>query len=121
MPKKMNTRRRSRRGKRARKYRGGEITNRKADLPNPTDSAAQPQPYIPPASAAEPASDVAPTATNSASEGGRRRKTRKMSTGADTWREGVMRVYKELKAKKPSTRFGDALKEASRRKKAGNL
>jgi hypothetical protein len=44
-----------------------------------------------------------------------------MSTGADTWREGVMRVYKELKAKKPSTRFGDALKEASRRKKAGNL
>ena len=52
---------------------------------------------------------------------GGRRKTRKMSTGADTWREGVMRVYKEMKAKKPSTRFGDALKEASRRKKAGNL
>jgi len=52
---------------------------------------------------------------------GGRRKTRKMSTGADTWRAGVMRVYKEMKAKKPSTRFGDALKEASRRKKAGNL
>jgi hypothetical protein len=52
---------------------------------------------------------------------GGRRKTRKMSTGADTWRAGVMRVYKEMKAKKPTTRFGDALKEASRRKKAGNL
>ena len=53
--------------------------------------------------------------------GGKRRKTRKMSKGADAWREGVMRVYKEMKAKNAHTKFGDALKEASRRKKAGKL
>jgi hypothetical protein len=57
--------------------------------------------------------------------GGKRRKsarkTRKMSKGADTWREGVMRVYKEMKAKNANTKFGDALKEASKRKKAGKL
>ncbi len=46
---------------------------------------------------------------------------RKISKGADTWREGVMRVYKEMKAKNADTKFGDALKEASRRKKAGKL
>lgn len=54
--------------------------------------------------------------------GGKRRKsTRKMSKGADAWREGVMRVYKEMKAKNANTKFGDALKEASKRKKAGKL
>ena len=49
------------------------------------------------------------------------RKTRKSRTGANTWIQSVMRVYKEMKAKTPGTRFGDALKEASKRKKAGNL
>ena len=52
---------------------------------------------------------------------GGNRKTRKMSKGADAWREGVMRVYKEMKAKNADTKFGDALKEASKRKKAGKL
>ena len=37
------------------------------------------------------------------------------------WNLAVMRVYKELKAKKPDVKFGDALKEASKRKKAGKL
>ncbi len=109
----MNTRRRSRRGKRARKYRGGEETLPRSNSPNPTDSLTAPIASIPAA--------TTNSATANSTSGGKRRKTRKMSTGADTWREGVMRVYKELKAKKPSTRFGDALKEASRRKKAGNL
>lgn len=54
------------------------------------------------------------------SEGGRR-KTRKMSKGADAWRDSVMRVYKEMKAKNADTQFKDALVEASRRKKAGQL
>ena len=63
-------------------------------------------------------------------EGGKRRKTNskrktnkthKTSNGANTWREGVMRVYKEMKAKNANIKFGDALKEASKRKKAGNL
>jgi hypothetical protein len=44
-----------------------------------------------------------------------------MSKGADAWREGVMRVYKEMKAKNAKTKFGDALIEASKRKKAGKL
>lgn len=50
-----------------------------------------------------------------------KRKTHKMSKGADSWREGVMRVYKEMKAKNANFKFSDALKEASKRKKAGNL
>lgn len=53
-------------------------------------------------------------------EGGRR-KTRKMSKGASKWTDQVMKVYKEMKSKDDSVRFGDALKEASKRKKAGNL
>lgn len=110
MVKKTHTRRRSRRAKRARKYSGGDTTDRKAEGPNPTDAAPST------ATTNSAANSAAPTGSS-----GGRRKTRKMSTGADTWREGVMRVYKEMKAKKPSTRFGDALKEASRRKKAGNL
>lgn len=48
-------------------------------------------------------------------------KTRKMSKGASSWVESVMGVFKELKAKNPSTKFRDALKEASRRKKSGTL
>ena len=37
------------------------------------------------------------------------------------WNKGVMRVFKEMKAKDKNVKFGAALKEASRRKKAGNL
>jgi hypothetical protein len=46
---------------------------------------------------------------------------KKTSKGADEWRHGVMRVYKELKSKNPNAKFSDALKEASKRKKAGTL
>ena len=53
--------------------------------------------------------------------GGGKRKTRKMSKGADSWRKSLMSVYKEMKAKNPNTKFGDAMKEASSRKKAGKL
>jgi hypothetical protein len=52
---------------------------------------------------------------------GGKRKTRKQSKGASTWVQSVMRVFKELKSKNPATKFRDALKEASKRKKAGNL
>jgi hypothetical protein len=56
-------------------------------------------------------------------KGGNRKtvKAAKGKSGADTWREGVMRVYKEMKSKNANTRFGDALQEASKRKKAGKL
>jgi len=53
--------------------------------------------------------------------GGGKRKTRKQSKGASSWVQSVMSVFKELKAKNPATKFRDALKEASKRKKAGNL
>jgi hypothetical protein len=52
---------------------------------------------------------------------GGKRKTRKQSKGATTWVQSVMKVFKELKAKNPASKFRDALKEASKRKKAGNL
>lgn len=52
---------------------------------------------------------------------GGKRKTRKQSKGATTWVQSVMRVFKELKAKNPATKFRDALKEASKRKKSGKL
>jgi len=45
------------------------------------------------------------------------RKTRK----ASSWNQAVMRVYNEMKRKDRATKFGDALKEASRRKKNGTL
>ena len=37
------------------------------------------------------------------------------------WNKAVKRVYEEMKRKDRSATFGAALKEASRRKKAGNL
>lgn len=49
------------------------------------------------------------------------RKTRKSSRKSSPWNQAVMRVYSELKRKNPNTKFGDALKEASKRKKAGQL
>jgi hypothetical protein len=50
-----------------------------------------------------------------------RKASRKQSGGASDWNKAVMRVYGEMKRKNSSTSFGDALKEASKRKKAGNL
>ena len=45
--------------------------------------------------------------------------TRKAQGG--TWAQKATAVYREMKRKNPATRFADALKEAARRKKAGNL
>ena len=50
-----------------------------------------------------------------------RKASRKQSGGASEWNKAVMRVYGEMKRKDSSVSFGDALKEASARKKAGNL
>jgi hypothetical protein len=47
-----------------------------------------------------------------------RKGTRK--SGSD-WSKKVMAVYKELKAKNKNTRLGDAMREASARKKRGTL
>jgi hypothetical protein len=50
-----------------------------------------------------------------------RKASRKQSGGASEWNKAVMRVYGEMKRKDSNVKFGDALKEASKRKKAGNL
>ena len=48
-----------------------------------------------------------------------RSKTRsqKGGNGADAWRKEVSAVYKELKSKNAEATFGEALKEASKRRK----
>jgi hypothetical protein len=42
--------------------------------------------------------------------------TRKLNKKASAWNQLVMKVYKEMKAKDKSVKFGDALKAASKRK-----
>ncbi len=63
--------------------------------------------------------------TRRASRKGSRKASRKTQSGGkrglSPWNKAVQRVYAELKRKDRSATFGDALKEASKRKKAGNL
>jgi hypothetical protein len=50
------------------------------------------------------------------------RKTMKGGKRAmSSWNKSVKRVYEEMKRKDSNTSFGDALREASRRKKNGTL
>ena len=49
------------------------------------------------------------------------RKGSRKSRKASPWNMAVKRVYNEMKRKDRNASFGDALKEASRRKKAGKL
>ncbi len=42
-------------------------------------------------------------------------------SGASDWNKKVMKVYHEMKAKNKNTKLGDAMRECSRRKKAGKL
>ena len=58
---------------------------------------------------------------NSKNLAGGRRKSRKMSKGASDWTQKVTKLYREMKAKDASARFGDALKRASALKKKGQL
>lgn len=46
---------------------------------------------------------------------------RKLSNGAKSWQKSVMEVYKELKAKDANTKLKDAMIEAAKRKKKGQL
>ena len=56
-------------------------------------------------------------------KGSRKHKTakRKLSQGAQTWLGHVKRIHKELKAKNPNASLKDAMVEASKRKKKGQL
>lgn len=51
------------------------------------------------------------------------RKTRKQDGGRrkSAWNMAVKRVFEEMRRKDRKASFGDALKEASRRKRAGDL
>jgi hypothetical protein len=50
-----------------------------------------------------------------------KRATRGKRSGASDWNKKVMKVYHEMKAKDKSVKLGDAMRECSRRKKAGKL
>ena len=47
--------------------------------------------------------------------------TRKLGAKAKTWQKSVMEVYRELKKKDSNTMLKDAMKEAAKRKKKGEL
>ncbi len=49
------------------------------------------------------------------------RKAKKGTRKASPWNMAVKRVYEEMKRKDRNAKFGDALKEASKRKKNGTL
>ena len=44
------------------------------------------------------------------------KKTRKLSPALKAWNEKVMKVYREMKAKNPDTKLGDAMKAAKAKK-----
>lgn len=47
--------------------------------------------------------------------------TRKLGSKAKSWQKAVMEVYRELKKKDSNTMLKDAMKEAAKRKKKGEL
>jgi len=54
-------------------------------------------------------------------EGGKRRKTHKSKRGPTPWTKFVTKVYQEMKKKNKSVKLGAAMKEASMRKKRGEM
>jgi len=56
-------------------------------------------------------------------QGGRRKvqKTHKKGKGPSDWNKKVMAIYKDMKKKDKNVKLGAAMKEASRRKKRGEL
>ena len=49
------------------------------------------------------------------------KKTQRGGKKMSSWNKTVKRVYEEMKRKNRNATFSDALKEASRRRKAGNV
>jgi hypothetical protein len=60
-------------------------------------------------------------ASSKSSRKSSRKASRKSSRKGSDWNQAVMRVYKELKSKNPNTKLGEAMREASKRKKNGTL
>jgi len=52
---------------------------------------------------------------------GGKKDSKKGSRKGGDWAQAVKRVYAEMKRKDSNASLGDAMKEASRRRKAGNL
>jgi hypothetical protein len=100
MARRNNMTRKNRNRKNRKSMKGG------ADAPAP--STADPTPVTPPVESA------------SASQAGGKRKTRKggkgrkLSSGARVWQDHMMSTYREMKARNPNTRLGDAMKAAKK-------
>jgi hypothetical protein len=54
-------------------------------------------------------------------QGGRRRKSQSKTRKAGSWPQFVKKTYLEMKKKKPSATFKEAMVEASARKKRGEF
>lgn len=93
---------------RSRRSRGGSaaLNEAFADLKGDAKPAAPAPPAAPPAAPAQ--------------KGGRRTR-RKQSKGAKAWTDAVTKLYRQMKSKDKSAKFGDALKKASALKKRGEL
>jgi len=85
--------------------KGGENT--------PAAPAAAPAPAAPPAPAA------APAAVNTGKLLGGKRRSRKLSPGAQKWRQHVMKTFKDLRAKDRNATFSQALKTAGKSYRRG--
>ena len=127
--------RKTRKQNRQRKTRGGrkcdegEVANDCNANPPANTSGSANAPAVngsnPSTPAVNPSVNGAPTNSTppNTSEGGRRKgkKTRKMAKGASNWNKQMMMVYHEMKKKNKNIKLRDAMKEASRRKKRGEL
>ena len=56
--------------------------------------------------------------TRKAVNGGKRRKTRKLSRGAAEWNKQVMETFKSMRKANPKVMFRDALIQAAKERKA---
>lgn len=56
--------------------------------------------------------------TRKALNGGKRKKTRKLSRGAAEWNKQVMDVFKRMRKANPKVMFRDALIQAAKERKA---
>ncbi len=100
--------------KNTRKNRKNRKTMRGGSPINGAAPAMSNAPVATPATNATPATPTNNTSGNSTMTGGRRRKSRKMSSGADKWRAHMMKVYREMKSRNPATRLGDAMRAAKK-------
>jgi hypothetical protein len=102
MARRNNMTRKNRNRKNRKSMKGG------ADAPAPSTADPTPVAVAPPAESA------------SASQAGGKRKTRKggkgrkLSSGARVWQDHMMSTYREMKARNPNTRLGDAMKAAKK-------